>query len=208
MLAMFALVGGSRTAASRICSRRVVACRMSTAAQSDAIQVAVDGLRSLSLSQPPFAVIETVEAARSFLDDHDAFLFDCDGVLWRGNNLLPGTVETLDLLRAHGKTCIFVTNNAAKSRAEYAQRFSKLGLAGVTEEQVVPSSFVAARWLAKSKPHVRRAFVIGSPGLTSELSEAGIETLTAQDFTGGEFADNEASASLAVDTRRHQLLGG
>jgi ribonucleotide monophosphatase NagD (HAD superfamily) len=93
-------------------------------------------------------VITTPEQARTFLDDHDVFLFDCDGVLWRGGDgLLPGTMQTLDLLNSMGKHIIYVTNNAAKSRAAYAKRFASLGLK-VTKEQVVPSSFVAARWLA------------------------------------------------------------
>ena len=53
------------------------------------------------------------------------------------------------MLERPGKTCVFVTNNAAKSRAAYVKRFAGLGLEHVTLDQVVPSSFVAARWLAR-----------------------------------------------------------
>ena len=50
------------------------------------------------------AAAQTKKQARQFIEDHDAFLFDCDGVLWRGEDgLLPGTIETLDLLEQHGK---------------------------------------------------------------------------------------------------------
>ena len=34
------------------------------------------------------------------------FIFDCDGVLWRGEVRVEGVVETLDFLRAAGKTLV------------------------------------------------------------------------------------------------------
>ena len=132
-------------------------------ANQAAIQSAKDGIDELlaASTQPPFTVLQTKKQARQFIEDHDAFLFDCDGVLWRGEDgLLPGTIETLDLLEQHGKTCVFVTNNAAKSRAAYAKRFAGLGLERITIDQVVPSSFVAARWLAKHQPHVKALSLI------------------------------------------------
>ncbi len=36
----------------------------------------------------------------TFVDNFDTFLFDCDGVLWHGDDLVPGAVEVLSLLRA------------------------------------------------------------------------------------------------------------
>ena len=33
------------------------------------------------------------------LDDYDTWLFDCDGVLWRGDHLIEGVIEVLDMLR-------------------------------------------------------------------------------------------------------------
>lgn len=33
------------------------------------------------------------------LDRYDAYCFDCDGVLWRGAELLPGAAATLQQLR-------------------------------------------------------------------------------------------------------------
>lgn len=33
------------------------------------------------------------------LDKHDTWLFDCDGVLWRGDQLIEGVTEVLDMLR-------------------------------------------------------------------------------------------------------------
>ena len=168
---------------------------------ADVVQIATQGIRSIAAAQSPLLLIDTPAKARKFLADHDSFLFDCDGVLWRGEDgLLPNTVETLALLERLGKSCIFVTNNAAKSRAAYRERFAQLGLERITLGQVVPSSFVAARWLARTMPDVRKAFVVGAGGLVDELRDAGIDVLTARDFDlpGSNPLSNEAGASLAV----------
>ena len=178
------------------------AIRMSVAAQ-DVVAAATEGCSSVAAAAPPFDVIRTSAQAESFLADHDAFLFDCDGVLWRGEDgLLPRTVETLEMLERLGKTCVFVTNNAAKSRAAYVKRFAGLGLERVTLDQVVPSSFVAARWLAQNRPEIKKVFVIGASGLVDELQGAGIEVLTARSsafsFPSSDPDSNEASTSMAA----------
>jgi HAD superfamily hydrolase (TIGR01450 family) len=177
------------------------AIRMSVAAQ-DIVAAAAVSSSLVAAAAPPFDVIRTPAQAESFLADHDAFLFDCDGVLWRGEDgLLPRTVETLEMLERLGKRCVFVTNNAAKSRAAYVKRFAGLGLERVTLDQVVPSSFVAARWLAQNRPEIKKVFVIGASGLVDELQEAGIEVLTARSsafsFPSSNPDSNEASTSMA-----------
>lgn len=54
------------------------------------------------------------------MDSFDVFLFDCDGVLFRGSSAIPGAAEALLALNAAGKRCFFVTNNATKSREDNA----------------------------------------------------------------------------------------
>ena len=58
----------------------------------------------------------------------NTFIFDCDGVIWKGDCLIEGIEETLDMLRSMGKRLIFVTNNSTKSRKSYAKKFESLGL--------------------------------------------------------------------------------
>ena len=39
------------------------------------------------------------------------FMFDCDGVLWRGAQPIDGAIDTLNYLKDHGKSifyCVFV----------------------------------------------------------------------------------------------------
>ena len=37
------------------------------------------------------------------VDKYDTWLFDCDGVLWRGTTLIDGAKEFLELLRSKGQ---------------------------------------------------------------------------------------------------------
>jgi phosphoglycolate phosphatase len=70
----------------------------------------------------------------------------CAGVIWKGDKLINGVPETLDMLRSMGKKLVFVTNNSTKSRKQYGKKFESLGL-DVTEEEIFASSFAAAAYL-------------------------------------------------------------
>jgi ribonucleotide monophosphatase NagD (HAD superfamily) len=54
--------------------------------------------------------------AATLIDSVDVFIFDCDGVIWKGDSLIEGVPAILDKLRAAGKKIFFVTNNSTKSR--------------------------------------------------------------------------------------------
>lgn len=75
--------------------------------------------RAFSRATTPLAanVLKLSEPQKELLDAVDVFIFDCDGVIWRGDSLIEGIPETLDKLRAAGKRMFFVTNNSTKSRA-------------------------------------------------------------------------------------------
>jgi len=127
----------------------------------------------LPRSALPFSLVSHPAEARSLLSAHDAFVFDCDGVLWSGSlGLLPGVADLLEHLERLGKRSIFVTNNSAKSRAQYAEKFRALGLR-VDPEQIVPASYAAARWLRSARPSLQAAFVIGEQGVDDELRAVG-----------------------------------
>nr|CAB3484951.1 unnamed protein product [Digitaria exilis] len=69
-----------------------------------------------------------LEDADALIDSVETFIFDCDGVIWKGDKLIDGVPETLDLLRSKGKRLVFVTNNSTKSRKQYGKKFETLGL--------------------------------------------------------------------------------
>ncbi|KAE9448069.1 hypothetical protein C3L33_20031, partial [Rhododendron williamsianum] len=74
-------------------------------------------------------------------------LFSClICVIWKGDKLIEGVPDTLDMLRSKGKRLVFVTNNSTKSRKQYGKKFETLGL-NVSEEEIFASSFAAAAYL-------------------------------------------------------------
>ncbi|GBG75089.1 Phosphoglycolate phosphatase (PGPase)-like protein [Chara braunii] len=134
-----------------------------------------------------------LEDAASLIDSVETFIFDCDGVIWKGDKLIEGVPETLDFLRAKGKRLVFVTNNSTKSRKQYGKKFSSLGLE-VGEEEIFSSSFAAAAYLQSIK-FDKKVYVIGEVGILEEFDLAGIE------YIGG-----PADASKAIDLSPGVLL--
>ncbi|XP_069704337.1 glycerol-3-phosphate phosphatase-like isoform X6 [Periplaneta americana] len=64
---------------------------------------------------------------KEFIDSFDTVLADCDGVLWLGNIVIPGSPHAITELAKLGKNVFYVTNNSTKSREEYVSKFTNLG---------------------------------------------------------------------------------
>jgi len=124
---------------------------------------------------------EKLTVPSKLLDGVDIFIFDCDGVIWRGDSLIDGIPNVLDKLRESGKTLFFVTNNSTKSRAGYKSKFTSLGL-DVKPEEIFSSSFAAAAYLeqTKFKETGKRVYVIGEKGIGEELDLIGIDWFGAE----------------------------
>jgi len=115
---------------------------------------------------------------RPQFDVFEAFIIDCDGVLWLGETPVPCAPRTVEILRASGKRVIFVTNNSTLSRRGYVEKMRRLGFEARLEE-VYSSSYVAAKVL--SNMGIRRVFVVGEAGLVEELAAHGIEVAGADE---------------------------
>ncbi|AMD19436.1 HBR535Cp [Eremothecium sinecaudum] len=127
--------------------------------------------------------IESREAAEEFMNKYDSFLFDCDGVLWLGNYLLPNIRETLAMLKSRGKKLYFVTNNSTKSRAAYMKKFASFDIP-VSQDQIFTSSYAAALYVSGHiglVPGRDKVWVFGESGIIDELKLMGYDTLGGKD---------------------------
>ncbi len=97
------------------------------------------------------------------------YVFDLDGVIYRGKTLLPGAKETLLTLEQRGEEICFLSNNSTLSRKGYLKKLTHMGIK-VKEEQFFPSSYLTALYLSQNK--CKKAFVIGEEGLFEELEKA------------------------------------
>jgi 4-nitrophenyl phosphatase len=107
-------------------------------------------------------------------------MFDLDGTLLLsdrylgGYEILPGAAELLTELARRAFPFAVLTNGTAFAPAEHAAKLRKLGLPVRDECMLTPSS-VAADLMTRAG--VRRALVLGSPGVGQALRDARIETV-------------------------------
>ena len=110
----------------------------------------------------------------SIAKDYDAALLDLDGVVYIGEDSIPGVIPALN--NAHSQTGIAltcVTNNAARSSASVAAHLTDLGLA-VGPDDVVTSAQAGAAELAKLVKPGALVFVCGSRDLMNEVQLVGL----------------------------------
>ncbi|XP_066496546.1 glycerol-3-phosphate phosphatase [Tiliqua scincoides] len=119
------------------------------------------------------------EVARGALARAEALLFDCDGVLWRGEAAVPGAAEALARLEARGRRLCYVTNNSSRTREAYAEKLRRLGFPAAAPRQVFGSAHCAARYLSRALPPGGAAYVLGGAALGAELDAAGVPHLGA-----------------------------
>jgi arabinose operon protein AraL len=104
---------------------------------------------------------------------HRGWLFDLDGTVYLGEALLPGAAETIAALRGDGRRVAFLSNKPLYTRADYAEKLTRLGIP-TSSDEVINSSIVLARHL-QSLDAGAPVFVIGEPPLIGELRAHGFE---------------------------------
>ncbi|KAI8850110.1 HAD-superfamily hydrolase, subfamily IIA [Chytridium lagenaria] len=102
----------------------------------------------------------------------NAFISDMDGGIYHGNILLPGVKEFVAWLKKENKKFLFLTNNSAPTPKELSEKLKRLGL-DIPEKHFFTSAMSTAKFLQSQKPNGGTCYVIGEPGLTYALYEAG-----------------------------------
>jgi glycerol-1-phosphatase len=110
-------------------------------------------------------------------DRYDAFLFDLDGVLYRGPEPVPGAGAVLARLRELGKGMAFITNNSSRTQEDVARHLATVGVEASPEE-VETSALTTGLVLADRR--FETAYVVGEEGLRSALAAHGIEAVDGQ----------------------------
>lgn len=106
------------------------------------------------------------------LSDIKAVVSDMDGVLWRGDDKLPGMVEFFSFLRENKIPFVLATNNSGRHTANYIQKLAKMGVHDIKAQELVTSATATVDYLKNHYPDGARLFVIGNPGLFQTLEEA------------------------------------
>jgi NagD protein len=107
----------------------------------------------------------------SIIRNKDNFICDMDGVIYHGNRLIPHVKEFIEWLENNNKNFLFLTNGSGRSPRELAQKLERMGL-HVGQEHFYTSAQATAAFLQSQCPG-GSAYVLGDPGLTYALYEAG-----------------------------------
>ncbi len=120
-------------------------------------------------------------------DRFDAFFVDLDGVVYVGDEALPGAVETIAKLRADGKRVLFLTNDPRHARRDYVAKLERLGIPA-TEDDVLTSGAATAVYLSRHQEiEGRTAYVIGTDALKDEMRAVGLYVLEGEPGRDADF---------------------
>ena len=108
-------------------------------------------------------------------DCYNTFLFDCDGVVWRGLEQVPGASAVLNRLLDLNKNVIFVTNNNTKTRKSFRESIERILGISVSNDKLYSSGITAALYVKSKLQPGEKIFLIGSKGLSENMDDNGVE---------------------------------
>jgi HAD superfamily hydrolase (TIGR01450 family) len=103
---------------------------------------------------------------------YEGYVFDLDGTIYLGDELLPGVKRLIPKLRELGRRVIFLSNNPTKDPQMYAEKLSGLGLKTPASD-IVNTVVTMTEWLLQNHPEAT-VFPISEDPLKNSLDEAGI----------------------------------
>ncbi len=102
------------------------------------------------------------------------YVFDLDGTIYLGDELLPGAGRLLARLRELERRVVFVSNNPTRDPAQYADKLRGFGVQ-VSEAEILNTVVTMTRWLRRHHPDAT-VFPIAEEPLWRALHAAGIRT--------------------------------
>jgi NagD protein len=134
------------------------------------------------------------------------WLFDLDGTIYLGERLVPGAAELVAALRAEGRRVAFLSNKPLETRADYAEKLTRLGIPAQPDD-VINSSLVLARHLRTLDPGAP-VYVIGEPPMLAEMRAHGFEVRDDARVRWVVIAFDRTFSYAKLDTALQAVRGG
>jgi HAD superfamily hydrolase (TIGR01450 family) len=134
------------------------------------------------------------------------FVFDLDGTVYRGKNLIPNVDTSIKKLIELGKKVYYLTNNATKTRESFAKKICDFGIHCIPE-QIITSAYVACKLLI-SDFKIKSVFILGSNELMSFFTDVGINVLNLSlnlEILFADFLDKSIKCDAVVCAMDHAL---
>lgn len=103
---------------------------------------------------------------------YDGYIFDLDGTIYLGSELLPGAGRLVAFLRSRGKKVVFLSNNPTRDVGMYVEKLRGMGLEADAEE-VITTVFTTTQWILQNAPGAV-VYPIAEEPLVRSLRDAGI----------------------------------
>jgi 4-nitrophenyl phosphatase len=120
------------------------------------------------MAETATAPVKESTSALDRLRSAKGFVFDMDGVLYRGNQQLPGVVDLINALVIRDIPYMLATNNSMATPEMYVEKLGKMGID--TEPTSILTSATATRLhLIETRKPGDKIYVIGMPALSDQL---------------------------------------
>ncbi len=104
-------------------------------------------------------------------NEKKGFISDMDGVIYHGNQILPGVKKFIQWLNEEDKKYLFLTNNSGMTPKELQNKLARMGL-DVPADHFYTSALATAQFLKDQAPGCS-VYVLGEAGLVNALYEVG-----------------------------------
>ncbi len=104
---------------------------------------------------------------------YQGYIFDLDGTIYLGSDLLPGVLRLIEGLRARAARIVFLSNNPTRDPQMYVDKLTRLGIP-VRLDEILNTVVTMTTWLVENAAG-KKIFVIGEQPLRSAIVAAGLE---------------------------------
>jgi HAD superfamily hydrolase (TIGR01450 family) len=106
------------------------------------------------------------------IKNYDSFIFDLDGTIYRGNNIIPDADKTINTLKKSGKKIVFISNKTTGSIKDYFSFLTSQGLQ-IELDEIINSTIVLSKYLGENHPG-KNFYAIGEKIFIDEITISGL----------------------------------
>jgi 4-nitrophenyl phosphatase len=128
------------------------------------------------------------------MNRYPLYIFDLDGTLYRGDQVIPFAVETVLALQEEGCQIRYLTNNSGQTREFFLEKLRRMGFPAQLGE-IESTAHGSAHYLHSQG--IQSIFVVGEPGLVHTLRSEGLNVVNAGE-DGIVSADGDLSDAVLV----------
>jgi len=121
-------------------------------------------------------IIKDRDSVRAILTQFKAVFLDSYGVIKNHKGLIDGIEDTIKFIRDENIALRVLTNDASRSQKSQAEKFARLGLGDLEEEDIVTSGMMASEFI-RNKISTGKVAYIGTSQAASYIIDADVEAI-------------------------------